>query len=46
MKFVKKKIKVKDYYAVKRGKIRREKLSKEKRKEISQKAVSKRWQKK
>lgn len=42
---VKKQIKVKDYYAVKRGKIRREKLSKEKRKEISQKAVSKRWQK-
>ena len=42
---MKKQIKVKDYYAVKRGKIRREKLSEEKRKEISQKAVNKRWQK-
>jgi len=40
-----KKIKVKDYYAVKRAKARAKKLSRTKRKEISRKAVKKRWQK-
>jgi len=37
------KIKVKDYYAIKRGKARGEKLPKSRRKEIARQAVLKRW---
>ena len=38
-----KKIVVKDYYAIQRGKARAIKLSKSRRKEIARKAVIKRW---
>lgn len=38
-----KKIKVKDYYAIKRANARAKKLSKERRKEIARKAIEARW---
>lgn len=40
-----KKIKVKDYYAIKRAKARSESLSAQRRKEISQNAINTRWNK-
>lgn len=39
------KIEVKDYYAIKRGEARMEKLSKEKRVAIAKKAINTRWSK-
>ena len=39
------KIKVKDYYAVKRAKERRNKLNPEERREIAKRAAEKRWSK-
>lgn len=42
---VMKKIKVKDYYAIKRAKARCESLSAQRRKEISQNAINTRWNK-
>lgn len=39
------KIKVKDYYAMKRGKRRKETLSEERRKEIARNAIRARWNK-
>lgn len=41
-----KKIKVKDYYAIQRGKKRLEKIPEEKRKEIGRKAAKVKWSKK
>lgn len=38
-----KKIKVKDYYAIKRANARAKKLSEERRKEIARKAIEARW---
>lgn len=38
-----KKIKVKDYYAIKRANARTKKLSEERRKEIARKAIEARW---
>lgn len=38
------KIKVKDYYAIKRGNKRSEALSKEERVEIARNAIKKRWE--
>lgn len=38
------KIEVKDYYGIKRGKARSDKLSKEERKRIAQNAVNARWE--
>lgn len=38
-----KKIKVKDYYAIKRANARAKKLSEERRKEIARKAIEVRW---
>ena len=40
---VMKKIKVKDYYAIKRANARAKKLSEERRKEIAKKAIEARW---
>ncbi len=37
------KIKVKDYYAIKRANARAKKLSEERRKEIAKKAIEARW---
>lgn len=37
------KIKVKDYYAIKRAEARAKNLSKERRKEIAKKAIEARW---
>ena len=39
------KIEVKDYYAIKRGKARLDKLSKEERVKIAKKAIQARWSK-
>lgn len=43
MKKIMKKIKVKDYYAIKRANARAKKLSEERRKEIARKAIEARW---
>lgn len=40
-----KKIKVKDYYAIKRANARKASLSKERRKEIARNAIRARWNK-